>query len=204
MQEILKQIKTTILLYVSLTLLTGMLYPALITLVAKQLFPWEANGSLLVDHDVILGSSLIGQFSDSSKYFWSRPSATLPYPYHGASSSGSNFGPSNPTYLQQVQTRIDRVFKTKRDEKKLVPADLVTASASGLDPDISPYAAYYQVQRIAAARHIAPEIITNMVIMHIQERKFGIFGEPRVNVLQLNLALDKLRKTHGRAPTQSR
>lgn len=203
MVQYLKEIRVVFFLYAVLVIVTGVMYPLFVTYCAHEFFPWEANGSLIVEDDVVVGSTLIGQFFDSAKYFWSRPSSTLPYPNNALYSSGSNFGPTNPAYLQRVQTRIDRLFKTKRELDKLVPIDLVTSSASGLDPDISPYAAYYQIMRIANARRIAPEIIANLVTTHITKRAYHFLGEPRVNVLELNLALDKIRSAHGRAPTKS-
>jgi K+-transporting ATPase ATPase C chain len=169
---------------VVMTVLTGVAYPLIVTGIAQVAFPDEANGSLIVEKEKILGSRLIGQPFSDPKYFWSRPSATTPMPYNGASSSGSNLGPTNPALRDAISERISRF------EKKPVPVDLGTASGSGLDPHISPAAAEFQISRVAKSRGMAEEKVRELVQKHTQGRQLGILGEPRVNVLELNLALD--------------
>lgn len=176
-----------------LTILTGLLYPFSITGIAQLLFPEKANGSLIQQGDTMIGSRFIGQAFSSPRYFWGRPSATHPYPYNGASSSGSNFGPTNPNFLAIVKERTQR-FMTAHHHH-IIPVDLVTASGSGLDPEISPQAAFYQVTRIAKVRNMPESDIHTLIQQHIQPRTLGFLGEPRVNVLELNLALDKLGST---------
>jgi K+-transporting ATPase ATPase C chain len=157
------------------------------------LFPSAAEGSLIRDKDgKVLGSRLIGQPFDDDRYFWGRPSATTPA-YNAAASTGSNLGPTNPALLDAAKSRVAELKSTAADPRAKVPVDLVTASASGLDPHISPAAAYYQVQRVAAARRISVDRVRSLVERHIEPRTLGILGEPRVNVLLLNLALDELR-----------
>ncbi len=198
--ETLKQLKTALILLIVFTIITGIIYPAFVTGVAQFLFPWRANGSLIIQNNKAVGSALIGQAFTDPKYFWGRPSATTPYPYNAQNSSGSNLGPSNPDLLTAVKARISILNKADPQNLQLIPVDLVTASGSGLDPDISPYAAYYQIHRIAQARGLAELQIQKIIQSLIQYRTLGILGEPRVNVLQLNLALDDLNKdTHGRA-----
>jgi K+-transporting ATPase ATPase C chain len=172
------------------TVVTGVAYPLLVTGIAKLAFPKEANGSLIVRDGKVLGSRLIGQPFSDPKYFWTRPSATSPQPYNGASSSGSNQGPTNPALKEAVEGRIKALREAGADPKTPVPADLVTASGSGLDPHISPAAADYQVQRVAKARSMSPDKLRALVAQHTEGRQLGILGEPRVNVLELNLALD--------------
>lgn len=191
LREVLKQIKVAILLLFFILILTGMLYPAVITGIAQLVFPCKANGSLIMRDNKLIGSFLIGQSFSDSKYFWSRPSATSPFPYNAASSSGSNLGPSNPVYLEAVKKRT-LLLKKSSNGNQDVPVDLVTASGSGLDPEISPEAAYYQVARIAKARGISEQRIQAVIQNSIQRRTLGILGEPRVNVLTINLALDRL------------
>jgi len=170
------------------TLITGLAYPLLVTAIAQAVFKHQANGSLIEKEGKIVGSSLIGQPFSDPKYFWGRPSATSPMPYNGAASSGSNQGPTHPALKEAVEGRIkDHGGKTP------VPADLVTASGSGLDPHISPAAAEYQIERIAKARNLTPEKLRELVQGHTEGRQLGVLGEPRVNVLRLNLALDGLR-----------
>lgn len=185
-------LKPAALLLLSLSLLTGIIYPALVTLSAQLLFPKQANGSLLIEKDKIIGSELIGQSFTRPDYFWSRPSATSPA-YNGSASSGSNLGPTNPALISAVKDRIQALHAVTADHKKAIPADLVTASASGLDPHISPAAAEYQIERVAKARHLAINIVRDLVKQHTQARQWGIFGQARVNVLALNMALDKQR-----------
>ena len=175
---------------VVLSVLTGIAYPLVMTGVAQVAFPHAANGSLIVVNGKTLGSELVGQPFDDPKYFWSRPSATSPQPYNGASSSGSNQGPTNPALADAVKDRIKALRDADPDNKAPVPVDLVTASGSGLDPSISVAAARYQLQRVARARGLAVEKVQRLVDEHTEGRTFGILGEPRVNVLALNLGLD--------------
>ena len=193
MSESLKQIRIAFVLLVILTLLTGLIYPLLVTGIAQLIFPWQANGSLIKYKGKIIGSSLIGQSFSDSRYFWGRPSATTPFPYNAANSSGSNMGPSNADFLTQVKDRVHH-FKTTHPDIHLVPVDLVTASGSGVDPEVSPLAAYAQIQRIAKARNMSEKEVRRLIDAHIQSRTFKVLGEPRVNVLQLNLALEKLQE----------
>jgi K+-transporting ATPase ATPase C chain len=164
----------------------------LVTDIAQLFFPFQANGSLITRHHQLIGSELIGQSFTDKQYFWGRPSATQPFPYHAANSSGSNFGPTNPYFLSILQARIAMLKKSNPSQKGLIPVDLVTASGSGLDPDISPLAAHYQAQRIAKARGIPEKKILLLIENLTKDRTLGILGEPRLNVLQLNLALDNL------------
>jgi len=179
---------------VVLTALTGVAYPLLVTGIAQVVFPHAANGSLIVANGKTLGSELIGQPFDDPKYFWSRPSATSPQPYNGASSSGSNQGPLNPALADAVKDRIKALRDADPSNDAPVPIDLVTASASGLDPHISVAAAQYQVQRVAKARGLDVGKVQAIIDAHTEGRTLGIFGEPRVNVLESNLALDSAGK----------
>jgi len=173
---------------VVMTVITGVAYPLLVTGIAQVAFKDKANGSLLFRENKVIGSSLIGQPFSDPKYFWGRPSATSPMPYNGAASSGSNQGPTNPALKEAIEGRIkDHGGKTP------IPVDLVTASGSGLDPHISPAAAEYQIARVARARKIDEAKLQNLVQQHTQGRQLGFLGEPTVNVLQLNLALDTLK-----------
>lgn len=181
-------------LFVLLTAITGMVYPLAVTGLAKVAFPEAADGSLIVKDGKAVGSSLIGQNFTDPKYFWGRPSATGPMPYNASASSGSNQGPLNPALADAVKGRIEALKAADPDNKLPIPADLVNASASGLDPHISPAAAAYQVARIARQRHLLAADVKALVSQHTEGRQWGVFGEPRVNVLQLNIALDSLRK----------
>ena len=181
-----KELRPAALAFLLLTFLTGVIYPLIVTAFA-QLFPNKATGSVIVVNGKAVGSELIGQPFSDPKYFWSRPSATSPQPYNGASSSGSNLGPTNKALREAVAERL------KQFEQRPVPADLVTASASGLDPHISPEAAQFQVSRVARARGLTEEAVNQLVSLHTEGRTFGVLGEPRVNVLKLNLALDALK-----------
>jgi K+-transporting ATPase ATPase C chain len=173
-----------------LSVLTGIVYPLAMTGIAQVAFPHAANGSLIVVDGKTLGSDLIGQPFDDPKYFWSRPSATSPQPYNGASSAASNQGPTNPALADAVKDRIKALRDADPDNKAPVPVDLVTASGSGLDPDISVAAAQYQLARVARARGLSVEKVQSLVDAHTEGRTFDVLGEPRVNVLGLNLALD--------------
>jgi len=187
-----KELKPAILMLLLLTLLTGVVYPLVVTGISQVAFPARANGSLIVRGDRAVGSSLIGQPFSDSKYFWSRPSATSPYPYNAAASSGSNQGPANPALTDAVSARIKALRDADPDNKADVPVDLVTASASGLDPHISLAAAEYQVNRVARTRNLDPSKVRALVAENTEGRQLGVLGEPRVNVLRLNLALDAL------------
>jgi K+-transporting ATPase ATPase C chain len=178
-----------------LTLLTGGAYPAVVTGLAALLFPRQAGGSLIESGGQVRGSSLIGQGFSQPEYFWSRPSATGPVPYNAASSSGSNLGPSNPAQLQAVKDRVAALRAGDATVEGAVPVDLVTASASGLDPDISLAAAVYQVSRVARARGLSEDQVRAVVRRFTHGRTLGVLGEPRVTVLPLNLALDGLNRT---------
>jgi len=187
-----KELKPAILMLLLLTLLTGVVYPLVVTGISQVAFPARANGSLIVRGDRAVGSSLIGQPFSDSKYFWSRPSATSPYPYNAAASSGSNQGPANPALTDAVSARIKALHDADPDKKADVPVDLVTTSASGLDPHISLAAAEYQVNRVARTRNLDPSKVRALVAENTEGRQLGVLGEPRVNVLRLNLALDAL------------
>lgn len=184
-------IRPALTLFVLLSLVTGLLYPLAVTGVAQLVFPAQANGSLIVDKDGrTVGSSLIGQAFSDPKHFWGRPSATAPVPYNGGNSGGSNLGPLNPALLDAVKARVDALKAADPGNDAPVPVDLVTASGSGLDPHISVAAADYQVARVAKARGIAPDAVKAAIARHTEGRLFGLLGEPRVNVLALNLDLD--------------
>ncbi len=186
-------IRPAAMLLLLMTLLTGAVYPAVITLIAQSLFPYQANGSLIRDsNNQPIGSELISQYFSSPGYFWSRPSATGPYAYNAAASSGSNLGPTNPALTEAVANRIQMLKTAYPDNQAPIPIDLVTTSASGLDPHISIAAAHYQLKRVAKARKISETQLQGFLQTHIEDRQWGIFGEPRINVLKLNIALDKL------------
>ena len=185
--------RPAIVLFLILTALTGIAYPLVVTGIAQVAFPTQASGSLLVKDGKAVGSSLIGQSFSDPRHFWSRPSATTPQPYNGLASGGSNLGPLNPALVDGIKARIDALRAADPTNKAPVPVDLVTTSASGLDPDISLAAAYYQAPRVARARGLQPEAVRALVAAHARDRWLGILGEPRVNVLDLNLALDALQ-----------
>lgn len=189
-RDILGQIKTACILLILMTLLTGLMYPLLVTGFGQFLLPWQANGSLLEHHGKYIGSALIGQSFSSPGLFMGRPSATHPVPYNGSASSGSNLGPLNPVLLEAVRARVERLKALDAGNTLPVPVELVTASGSGLDPEISPAAALYQIPRIARARNVSEASLVALVEHYIQGRSFYLLGEPRVNVLRLNLALD--------------
>jgi len=186
-------IRPAIVLFLVLTVITGLIYPLVVTGVAQVLFPQQANGSLIVKNGQAVGSQLIGQPFDSPKYFWGRPSATGPFPYNAAASSGSNLGPSNPALTDAVKARMDTLKAADPANTQPIPVDLVTSSASGLDPHISPAAADYQVARVAHTRGLDESAVRQLVAQYTQGRDLGVLGEPRVNVLELNLALDALK-----------
>ncbi len=189
----LKQLRPAVLLLAFLTLACGVLYPAVVTAVAQVLFPRQANGSIMYAAGRSLGSSLIGQPFRDPRYFWPRPSATAPMPYNGGASSGSNLGPTNPALAASLAERVGALSAADPGNAAPVPADLVTASASGLDPHISPAGAYYQARRVARARGLAERDVRALISRHIEGRQLGVLGEARVNVLRLNLALERLR-----------
>jgi K+-transporting ATPase ATPase C chain len=176
-----------------LTALTGLVYPMVVTGIAQLVFSRQANGSLIVKDGKAVGSALIGQPFDDPKYFWGRPSATSPFPDNAGASSGSNLGPANPALKKAVQDRIEALRAADPGNTVPIPVDLVTTSASGLDPDISPAAALYQVHRVAKGRGLDEKVVRQLVEQHIEGRQLGFLGEPRVNVLELNLALDALK-----------
>ncbi len=191
-------------LFALFTGLTGLAYPLAITGIAQLAFPHQANGSLIEQNGRIVGSELIGQPFAGPGYFWGRLSATSPYPYNAAHSSGSNLGPSNPALFSQVKGRLDALHRADPGNHAPVPVDLVTSSASGLDPDVSPAAAYYQVSRVAHFRHLPVAAVKALVARSIHGRFLGVLGEPTVNVLELNMALDALDSGHaatGRSST---
>jgi K+-transporting ATPase ATPase C chain len=188
-------LRPLIVVFAVLSAVTGLAYPALMTAVGQTLFRDEANGSLIERDGKVVGSKLIGQQFDAPQYFWGRLSATSPMPYNAQNSGGSNLGPTNPALFDEVKGRIDALKAAGTDLSKPVPVDLVTSSGSGLDPEISPAAAAYQVERVAKARGLAPNEVQALVDRYTSARQFGVLGEPRVNVLQLNLALDERKRT---------
>jgi potassium-transporting ATPase KdpC subunit len=187
------QLRPAIILIAIFTLLTGILYPLLITGIAQVIFPHQANGSLIVRNGQVVGSDLIGQSFDDPRYFWSRPSATSPFPYNAAASSGSNLGPTNQALIEEVEARIATVKAADPTNNSPIPVDLVTSSGSGLDPNISVAAALYQIPRVAKARGLSEEVVRTLIDRFTVGRQFGVLGEPRVNVLELNLVLDGIK-----------
>lgn len=183
-------IRPAVSLFIVLTIITGLAYPAVVTGLAMTLFPEQSGGSVIRREGKPVGSILIGQNFADTGHFWGRPSATAPQPYNGIASGGSNQGPLNPALVDAVKARIEALKSADPDNRQSIPVDLVTASASGLDPHISPAAAEYQVERVARARGMPIERVRALVIQATEDRQWGVFGEPRVNVLQLNLALD--------------
>jgi potassium-transporting ATPase KdpC subunit len=190
--EALKQFKTALFLLIVLSILTGLLYPAIMTALAQLIFPFKANGSFIKQNGKTMGSLLISQAYTNPKYFLGRNSATTPFPYNAANSSGSNFGPSNQKFLASLNNNIIKLQELDPQNRLSIPVDLVTSSASGIDPEISPLAAYYQTHRIADLRGLPESELQLLVQRYIKKRTFGILGEPRVNILELNIALDKL------------
>jgi K+-transporting ATPase ATPase C chain len=189
----LKQLRAAVVMLVALTVITGIIYPVVFTGISQLIFPYQANGSMIVKDGKVVGSALIGQPFDDPKYFWSRPSATAPFPYNAAASVGSNLGPTNAVLTQTVQARIDALRKADPGNTKPVPIDLVTASSSGLDPHISPAAAEYQVSRVARVRGMDEAAVRQLVAQYTTGRFLGLIGEPTVNVLELNMGLDQLQ-----------
>ena len=188
-----KQLKPAFLLVLVLTLLTGAAYPALVTGLAQLLMPQQANGSLIVKDGKVVGSKLVGQQWEGAQYFWGRLSATSPVPYNGANSGGSNYGPLNPALKDAVQARVAALKAADPAQTQPIPVDLVTASGSGLDPHISPAAAQWQLSRVAKARNLQPAQVQALIEQYTEGRQWGFLGEARVNVLELNLALDALQ-----------
>jgi potassium-transporting ATPase KdpC subunit len=187
------QLRPALVMLALLTVITGVIYPLAVTAIAQAVFPWQANGSLLARNGQPAGSALIGQPFDDPRYFWGRPSATTPFPYNAAASAGSNLGPTNPALLDQVKARVAALKQADPANTAPVPADLVTASGSGLDPDISPAAAEYQVSRVARARGLDKAVVRRLVAKATTGPTLGLLGESRVNVLELNMALDRLQ-----------
>ncbi len=193
-----RQVRTASVALFLFTILTGLIYPVLVTGIAQLVFPHQANGSLLEKDGKILGSGLIGQPFSQPKYFWSRLSATPNVPYNASSSSGSNYGPLNPALLEAVAQRIKALKQADPQNEGPIPVDLVTASGSGLDPHISVLAALYQVPRVARIRNLSEDQVRQVVGECTEGRQLGFLGEPRVNVLKLNLALDDIGRSEGR------
>jgi K+-transporting ATPase ATPase C chain len=187
------QLRISLISLALFTLLTGLVYPLAVTGMAQLIFPYQANGSLMQRDGEVIGSELIGQSFTDAKYFWGRPSATVPVPYNAAASSGSNLGPTNPALEQAVRARIEALQSADPGNEAPIPVDLVTASASGLDPHISVAAALYQVPRVARERSLSETQVRLLVAQYTEGPQFGFLGEPRVNVLRLNLALDGLQ-----------
>jgi len=192
------EIRPTLVMLFAFTLVTGVAYPLAVTAIGRLAFPRAAAGSLIVRGGQVVGSRLIGQSFDGPRYFWGRLSATGPVPYNAASSTGSNYGPLNPALLDAARARIAALRAADSTAAGPVPVDLVTASGSGLDPHVSPAAAEYQVRRVARARGLTEEEVRGLVRAHTQSRPFGLLGEPVVNVLELNLALDERRGAGAR------
>jgi K+-transporting ATPase ATPase C chain len=199
----LKVIRPVILSLFVFSVITGILYPLAVAGIAQLFFPVQANGSIIVKNGRPAGSSLIGQPFDSLKYFWGRLSATSPFPYNSTSSSGSNMAQTKPDLVKQAQGRISALRDADPQASASVPADLATTSASGLDPHISRAAAEYQVQRVARIRGIDKDMVLALIVAYTDKRQFGILGEPTVNVLKLNLALDKLQQKINRGDNKT-
>ena len=194
MHPLKQQFRPALVALLALTALTGLVYPLVVTGLAQALFPQQAGGSLIVEDGQVRGSALIGQpFANDPRWFWSRPSASAPFPDNAAASGGSNLGPTNPALVAAVQARIDALRAADPGNTAPVPVDLVTASASGLDPHLSPAAAAWQAARVARARGLAPQRVQALIVRFTEDRSLGVLGEARVNVLQLNLALARER-----------
>jgi K+-transporting ATPase ATPase C chain len=190
----LRHLRPALVMLLLLTLLTGGIYPLLVTGISQALFPSKANGSVIEENDRAVGSLLIGQQFTSPRYFWSRLSATSPFPYNAAASSGSNYGPLNPALLNATKDRIDLLRSADSTNTRPIPVDLVTASGSGLDPHISVAAAMYQVPRVARERNISESEVRALVNHNTDSRDLAVLGDPGVNVVRLNLALDEISK----------
>jgi potassium-transporting ATPase KdpC subunit len=190
-------IRPVLVLFVLLTVITGVVYPLVVTVIGHAAFSGQASGSLIEKNGKAVGSAVIGQQFDAPYYFWGRLSATAPMPYNAQGSGGSNLGPTNPALADAIKGRIDALKAAGTDMSRPVPVDLVTSSGSGLDPEISPAAAAYQAARVAKARGLTVDQVNGLVARYTSGRQFGIFGEARVNVLKLNLALDDLKPMHG-------
>lgn len=192
-----ENLRPALVMLLLLALVTGLAYPLMVTAIGQMAFPRQASGSLIVIDGQTGGSELIGQPFDDPRYFWGRPSATAPAPYNAAASAGSNLGPSNDALIHAIQARIDALHAANAAlgvaNLAPVPVDLVTSSGSGLDPDMSPAAAEWQVGRVARARNLSDQQIRSLVAQNTQNRQFGLLGEARVNVLKLNLALDAIQ-----------
>ena len=186
-------LRPALVIFVALSLVTGLAYPLVVTGIGRAAFPEQVAGSLVMKDGKAVGSSLIGQHFSDPKYFWSRPSATSPNPNNATASGGSNLGPLNPALMDAVKGRVDALHAADPDNKGPIPVDLVTASASGLDPHISVAAALYQAGRVARVRNLPPAAVAKAIDSNTEGQWFGFLGEPRVNVLALNLALDGLR-----------
>jgi potassium-transporting ATPase KdpC subunit len=184
-------LRPVLVLFAVLTVVTGIVYPVIVTGIGTLAFPAKAQGSLVVRDGTAVGSALIAQSFQEPRYFWGRLSATSPMANNGAASSGSNFGPLNPALVDAVKGRIEALKAADPTNQLPIPVDLVTASGSGLDPHITPAAALYQVERVARARHLDPVRVRQLTLAHVEPPQWGIFGEARVNVLMLNLALDR-------------
>ncbi|MFZ1081670.1 MAG: potassium-transporting ATPase subunit KdpC [Candidatus Kryptoniota bacterium] len=191
----LKHLRTAAISFLLFTVLTGLLYPLAITAIAELIFPWQANGSLIKKDGKVVGSALIGQPFSDPKYFWSRPSATTPYQYNAGASAATNNGPLNPALITEVSQRIHDLKQADPSNAQPIPVDLVTSSGSGLDPHISTAAALYQLPRVARVRGLSQEQVRSLVDKCTEGRFLGILGEPGVNVLKLNLALDEIQRT---------
>ena len=193
----LRQLRPVLMVFLLLTVVTGIAYPLLVTGVAQLVFPEKANGSLIREEGGYAGSELIGQPFDDPKYFWGRLSATPDFPFNAASSSGSNLGPSNPALVEAVKARVEALQKADPGNQSSIPIDLVTSSGSGLDPHVSPAAALYQVPRVARARGLSEDQVRHLVEKFTEPRQWGFLGESRVNVLKLNHALDHIQRQRG-------
>jgi K+-transporting ATPase KdpC subunit len=192
------KLRPAIVIFFFLALLTGIIYPLLVTGIAQVVFPNQANGSLIRKEGAMVGSSLIGQSFADPKYFWGRPSYTSPYPYNAAQSSGSNMAPSSAALKNSIQSRIEALHDSDPSNKEQIPIDLITSSGSGLDPDISVAAALYQAERVARVRNLDESVVLALIDKYTESRQFGFLGEPRVNVLLLNLGLDEIQSFYGR------
>jgi len=188
---VVRELKVSLVMLLVLAIVTGVIYPLVVTGIGRLVFPRASVGSLIERDGRVVGSRLIGQPFDDPRYFWGRPSATVLVPYDAAASSGSNVGPTNPAKFEAIKARVDRLRAADPGQAAPIPIDLVTASASGLDPDISPAAAAFQVARVARSRGLDEAAVRRLVAAATRERDLGLFGEPRVNVLELNLALDE-------------